>query len=316
MGHVDILYETDTELYWGYISLNDPPRTNHIVKELYKTDKARFYELKMNAPDPVPDNYIDEEDMEFERLNKIANADYGTCYEIGNYMLCPEQKLIRTGRMFGTATKDCFGYFPDPTLKYDTDTMIIFGGLAFFDKSGLNIDWEIVELLACGDHNSVFTDGKTLYYISYGNISTNGERYDKNTYKPDIEKRLPHRKNNELTESFYVRGDTFYYNRIPILEPFDVANLRTVVSKSGFESNYITDGRRVLFGGGKTGYSTTEKDGKEYVVTERWMVEGIDLPSLCVLGRDLLADKNALYCGTNVIPFDKLGGFTFIIREM
>ena len=28
------------------------------------------------------------------------------------------------------------------------------------------------------------------------------------------------------------------------------------------------------------------------------------------------ADRNAMYYGTNVIPFDKLNGFTFIIREM
>ncbi|WNY24506.1 hypothetical protein [Methanolapillus millepedarum] len=259
---------------------------------------------------------IPEEDGDFEKMLKIANADYGKCYTIGNYMLCPEKKIIRVGRMFGTVTADYYGYFPDSTLKYDQATLIIFAGHAFFDHSGLNIDWQTVELLSYSDDHASFTDGKMLYHFNYGDISANGEKYDKNRHKPNIEKRLPYRKNNELTESFSIKGKTFYYNHIPILEPFDVANLRTVVSKNGFETNYITDGSQMLFGGGKTGYSTTEKDGKEYVLAEGWMVEGVDLPSLRVLGRGLLADKNALYSGTDVIPFDQLNGFKFTIREL
>ena len=72
----------------------------------------------------------------------------------------------------------------------------------------------------------------------------------------------------------------------------------------------------MIFGGGKGGYSTTEMNGKEYALAKRWMVEGVDFPSLRVLGRDLLADKNALYYCENVIPFAELKGLKIIIREM
>jgi hypothetical protein len=95
-----------------------------------------------------------------------------------------------------------------------------------------------------------------------------------------------------------------------------VPNLRTIVSKSGFETDYITDGKQVLFGGGKTGCSLETKDDVEYVKAARWMIDGVDLPSLRVLGKNILADKNALYYGENVIPFNKLNGFKFILREM
>ena len=257
------------------------------------------------------------QEMDYERNLEIVRADYGTCYTIGNYMLCPEQKLIRVGRMFGTVIGSSFGYFPDSTLKYDGVTMIIFGGFVFFDKSDFNIDWNTVELRLYRNNYFEFTDGEILYFSRQGNnISIKDKTYDKNKHKLDIEKRLKHRNDNELTEGFSVKGNSFYFKNIPILEPFDVSNLRTIASKGGFETNYITDGKQVVFGGGKGGYSSTKKDGKDYVLAKRWIIEGVDLPSLRILGRDLLADKNALYYRENVIPFAELKGFKFIIREM
>lgn len=253
--------------------------------------------------------------MDFEENLKIAEADYGTCYTIGNYMLCPEQKIIRVGQLFGTAEYDGFGYFPDSTLVYDRDTMIIFGGKVFFDKSEWNINWKTVELLSYNDDYCEFTDGKTLYYLAY-KIEKKNEPYNKNTYQLTIEKKLPYRKDNELTEKFSVKDNIFYFENIPILESFDVPNLRTIVSKDGVETNYMTDGKQVIFGGGKTGYSFTEKNGKEYVVAEKWIIKDVDLSSLRILGRDLLADKNALYYCENVIPFNKLNGFKIIMREL
>jgi hypothetical protein len=280
----------------------------------------------------------------FKQQLAIVNADYGTCYTIGKYQLCPEKKLIRVLRRFGTAVIDAAGFFPDTTLKYHDETMVIFAGNAFFDKSNLKIDWQTVQLLSYADHYSEFTDGKTLYYISYGSAHTNRVKYDKNTYKPNVEKKrtkINHPKFRELTEGFHVKGNTFVFGDMmygdevegddnfnwkeiwrnfaftPILEPFDVPNLRTIVSASGFETDYITDGKQVLFGGGKTGYETTKKFLKEYVVAKRWIIEGgVDFATLRVLGKDMLADKNALYYRENVIPFDKLDGFKFIFREM
>lgn len=259
---------------------------------------------------------LNGQEMSFEEDLKIAEADYGTCYNIGNYMLCPEQKIIRVGKLFGTAEVDCFGYFPSSELVYDKDTMIIFGGQVFFDDSGLNINWKTVELLSYRDGYCEFTDGKTLYYLYYYRIEKKNETYDKNTYKLDIEKRQEYRKDNELTEGFSVKGNTFYFYDSPILESFDIPNLRTIVSKGGVETNYMTDGKQVIFGGGKGGYSITEKNGKEYVLAEKWIIKDVDLPSLRVLGRDLLVDKNALYYCENVIPFNKLNGFKIIMREL
>ena len=261
-----------------------------------------------------------------------AQADYRIGYTIGNYMLWPVQKTICVGRMCGTATEDAFGFFPDSTLIYDRDAMIIFGGIAFFDKSNLDIDWESVQLLFNKPGYAEFTDGETLYYVRDGEIREAG-RYNKNTYKLNTEKRLPYRSpvpvsreqlkslsenrpKNELTEGFYIKENTFYSYNYPVSETFDVPNLHIIVSKSGFETYYITDGRQVIYGGGKTGYTTTKKDGKEYILAKRWMVEGVDLSSLRVLGRDLLVDKNALYYQENRIPFDQLCELKFIIREL
>jgi len=280
----------------------------------------------------------------FQQQLEIVNADYGTCYTIGNYQLCPEKKLIREGRMFGTATKDCFGFFPNETLKYEEVTMIIFAGKAFFDKSKYNIDWQKVQLLSYSDHYSEFTDGKSLYSFQYGDVHTYGKKYDENTYKRDVEKqpaKINHPKFRELTENFHIKGNLFVYGSLmygdevvgdpdfnwkeiwknfefkPILEPFDVPNLRTIVSASGFETDYITDGKQVLFGGPKGGYTTTKKNGKEYVtIKERIIDGGVDFATLRVLGKNMLVDKNALYYRENVIPFDKLDGFKFIFKEM
>ena len=270
---------------------------------------------------------------DFDRCVEIANADYGTCYTIGQYMLCPEKKMIRAGYMFGTAIMDCYGYFPEPKLKYDEVTMIIFAGFPFFDNSGLNIDWETAELLSYDEHISIFTDGKTIYYFKYGDVSTNNEPYNKNTYKPSVEekpKKMNYNGIQEITEDFCVKDNIFYYGsyfqddggegfilRGRILETFDVPNLRTIVSKNGFETNYITDGKQVIFGGSTGGYSSIKKEGIEYVLAEKWILKtDVDFASLRVLGKDMMMDKNALYCRTEVIPFDKLKGFKFIFREL
>ena len=270
---------------------------------------------------------------DFDRMLRIANADYGKCYTIGGHQLCPERKIIRTVQMFGTAEIDAVGFFPDKALQYSRETMIIFAGWAFFDKSNLNIDWQTVQLLSYSGHHSEFTDGKMLYYLSSGSAHTNSEKYDKNTYKPSVEKKRTKRNIGgvkELTESFYVNGNKFYYGQYlqnddeeeggytstPILEKFDVPNLRNIISKSGFETEYITDGKQVFFGGWRNRVSHPTINGKEYVTVKESIIEGIDFTTLQVLGEEMLADKNAIYCRTEIIPFDKLKGFRFIIREL
>jgi len=304
---------------------------NNMTKETEKTN--------------VIEEQVVRDDMYYYRQQlAIINADYGTCYTIGNYQLCPEKKLIKEGRMFGTALIDAFGFFPDSTLKYDEVTMIIFAGRAFFDKSNYKIDWQKVQLLSYAERYSEFTDGKILYSFQYGSVHTYGKKYDENTYKRDVEKKpakINHPKFRELTENFHVKGNTFVFGDLmygdevegdpdfnwkeiwrnfefkPILEPFDVPNLRTIVSANGFETDYITDGKQVLFGGAKTGYETTRKLLKEYVVAKRWIIDAeVDFATLRVLGKNMLVDKNAIYYCENVIPFDKLNGFKFIIREL
>jgi len=49
----------------------------------------------------------------------------------------------------------------------------------------------------------------------------------------------------------------------------------------------------------------------------RWIWEGgVDFASLCVLSKDMPADKNVLYCGTEIIAFGKLGRLKFIAGEL
>jgi len=260
--------------------------------------------------------FIKTEKMDVKENVNVSEVYDETCYTIGNYMLCPEKKVISVGRMFGTATRDAFGYFADSTLQYDKETMIIFGGAAFIDKSNLNIDWEKVQLLSFRDHYVQFTDGKSLYHISGGITQKTGE-YDKNTYTPYAEqppKKRTDRK--ELGDGFNIREKTLYYNETLVLDSFDVPNLRIIASKNGYETNFATDGKQVIFCGPAGGYRYTRKNGEEYVMVKHLIIEGVDLPSLRVLGKNLLADKNALYYCTNIIPFDKLNGFKFIIREL
>ena len=259
---------------------------------------------------------IKAQKMDFEENSTISGVYDGTCYTIGDYMLCPEKKVISVGQMFGTATRDAYGYFPDSTLQYDKETMIIFGGVAFIDKSNLNLDWEKVQLLSLRENYIQFTEGKSLYHIS-GNITQKIGEYDKNTYTPYIEQTLQKRTDRkELGEGFNIRENMFYYNETPVLDSFDIPNLRIITSKNGYETNFATDGKQVIFCGPTGGYRTTRENGKEYVVVKHLIIEGVDLPSLRVLGKNLLADKNALYYCTNIIPFDKLNGFKFIIREL
>jgi len=280
---------------------------------------------------------------DYDRCLEILAADYGTCYTIGNYQLCPEKKLIRVGRMFGTALIDAFGYFPEPSLKYDEAVIVIFAGNAFIPERNAKIDWRTVRLLSYDDGRGEFTDGRDLYVIKYGDVEKRG-RFDENSYRPpecdDPAERIfpedwtltdegestvdanaytgPKRTalGRQRYVQFYVKDNVFCHDGLPIFEPFDVPNLRTIVSKDGFVTDYITDGNKVLYGGPRGGYSIIEKGGKEYVSAKELTVGGVDMSSLRVLGEDMLADKNALYCRTNVIPFDKLDGFRFILRDM
>lgn len=254
--------------------------------------------------------------MDVKENVNVSGVYDGACYTIGNYMLCPEKKVISVGRMFGTATRDAFGYFPDSTLQYDKETMIIFGGVAFIDKSNLNLDWEKVQLLSFKDNYIQFTDRKSLYQIN-GSITHKIGEYDKDAYTPYVEQTPQKRTDRkELGDGFNIRKDMFYYNETPVLDSFDIPNLRIIASKNGYETNFATDGKQVIFCGPTGGYRTTRENGKEYVMVKHLIIEGVDLDSLRVLGKNLLADKNALYYCTNIIPFDKLNGFKFIIREL
>ncbi len=326
------LNEEGSQLVWKITEQNGQnylPSHEILKKKNEKTAQIERREI-MNEKTPI--DYEEDENPDFIRMHKIATADYGKCYIIDNYMLCPEKKLILKEAMYGTETKNCIGFFPDSTLKYNEARMIIFAGKVFFDKSDLGINWQTVQLLSYNQYNTMFTDGETIYSIDFDGIRRSTVKYDKNSYKPYVEEKREKRNLNgvrELTEDFCVKGNTFYFGSFveddfnegaymltPILESFDVPNLRTIVSDSGFETDYITDDKQVIFGGGKTGYSSIEKNGKTYVIAKDWIIEGIDFASLRVLGKKLLVDKNAIYYGTNIIPFSELDGFKFIFREM
>lgn len=255
-------------------------------------------------------------DMSYDVNSVAEQVDSTSHYTIGNYMLYPGKKLICVGRMFGTKTKDCFGYFPDSTLVYDKETMVIFGGSVFFNDHDLDIDWKSVQLLWHRENYVEFTDGDFLYYLDGGNVHKNG-KYNKDTYRLRIAKEPPKKstKRIELVESFYVENGKFYLSYFPVLENFEVPNLHTIVSKSGYKTNFVSDGKQVVFCGG-TGIRIKTKDNKEYATIKDIILEGVDIPSLQVLGKDLLADKNAIYFRNNIIPFEKLNGFKLIIREL
>ena len=292
-------------------------------------DNKQTSKTEKTAMEKIDD---DSQMSNYQRMVRLANADYGKCYTIESYQLCPEKKVIRKKQRFGTALKDAIGFFPDTTLLYDRETMIIFAGCAFFDKSDFNIDWQTVQLLSYSGHNSEFTDGKTLYKFKDGSVYTYGEKYDKNIYKPRTKEKSTKRNIGgvkELTGSFYVKRNKFYYGQYlqnddeeggysatPILETFDVPNLRNIVSKSGVETYYITDGKQVIYGGWGNNVSHPTINGKEYVTVKESLIEGVDFATLRVLSEEMLADKNAIYYRTEVIPFYKLEGFKFIIREL
>jgi len=280
--------------------------------------------------------------MEYDQCLEILHKDYGKCYTIGNFMLCPEKKLIRVGKMFGTATKDAFGYFPEPSLKYDEETIVVFAGDVFLLSSNPKIDWNRARLLSYEDRYSEFTDGKDLFYLKHGDVGKIG-KYDERTYVSKGEERPTdhlypdewgstdeeeyveeiaddhnERKafGRDRNVTFYVSKGKFRYDTHPVYEKFDVPNLRSIVSKNGFVTDYITDGKKVLYGGFTGGYTSTRRFGIQHVVVKERLIDGVDLGTLRVLGEDILADKNALYYRMNAIPFDKLDGFKFILREM
>ena len=118
---------------------------------------------------------------DYDRCLEILAMDHGTCYTVGNYQLCPEKRLIRVGRMFGTMLKDAFGYFPEPSLKYDETVIVIFAGNVFIPEHNSKIDWRTVRLLSYDDGCGEFTDGRDLYGIRYGKVEKKG-RFEENTY--------------------------------------------------------------------------------------------------------------------------------------
>jgi len=251
--------------------------------------------------------------MDYEECLKIVNADYGVCYRIGNYELCPEKKLIKRGGMFGTATIDCFGFFPDSTLVYGETPMIIFGGQVFFDQSDFDINWQTAKLLSHTHRKALLSDKGVVYELESGYLRKSTRS---NNVYPEEEKRKSRPGRKELGENYYVSKNKFYYDGKEISEPFDVPNLHIVKSKDGYETYFASDGKQLIFCGFTGGYSTTSKNGKEYVTVKDLIINNVDFPTLRVLGKDLLMDKNAIYYRTDVVPFDELEGFKFIIREL
>lgn len=300
-------------------------QSNNQTANTIKMEEEKPQEQQLQTIEELPFH-------DFRKMLELAKADHGKRYRIGKHELCPEKRLILRSVMFGTATKDAVDYFPDYSLKYGIDTMIIFAGWAFFDKSDLNIDWQKVKLLYYSYSYSEFTDGYTLYHFEYGNVSSKG-KYDKNSYTPNVEEsRIKYNLYgvNELTENFYIQnGELYYgsygqndedeeggYTQYKIVEKYDVPNLRIIVSENGRETDYITDGKQVIYGGATGGNLHKTIAGEEYIITQELMLEGIDLPSVRVLGKNILMDKKALYYGTDIIPFAELGDFKFILREM
>lgn len=270
---------------------------------------------KMNDKQPDPscdDSAKMSERVDSSKMNEIADTTGLKSYKIGNYLLFPEPGKIWVLGWYGTETKDCAGYFPAPDLKYGEYALVIIGGHVFFDTFDMNIDWRTVRIIDGNEYAFTFTDEQFWYCYNGGVVY----KYDTNIPKPTLEENSGQasRDRNALAGNFRIAGRVLYCGDMPVLESFDVKNLRAIRSAGGFETDFITDGKKVLYTQ-IYGCGIEERNGKEYASIKEQIVEGVDLASLRVLGKEILADKNALYYQASVTPLSELKGQRLILGE-
>lgn len=108
-------------------------------------------------------------------LAQLITENGRSFYQLGHYRIYPEEKVIEEERMFGTAQRDSFGYFPVNELSYDTTALIFIERsfhfkeyLPFIDASTLETlypEKRVLHLSYISDA-AVYIDSHRIYYNS------------------------------------------------------------------------------------------------------------------------------------------------------
>jgi hypothetical protein len=87
-------------------------------------------------------------------------------------------------------------------------------------------------------------------------------------------------------ERFIQYKNVLYFEEKPVeTSKLDMENLREIEN-----SNYLTDGKSVIYIGSVTGYQSKEKNGVEYVIFNDRIIENVFTKDMKVINPDLLSD--------------------------
>ncbi|WP_231424926.1 hypothetical protein [Pedobacter sp. Leaf250] len=104
------------------------------------------------------------------KANQVSNSsteDTVKQFIIGNYMIVPESKEVRTYKMIGGANWDGFTFEKDPKINYNTTTLLALGNNVFFKEYfPFNFDVDKLKIFMRDEFYFLCRDDKNIYYTS------------------------------------------------------------------------------------------------------------------------------------------------------
>jgi hypothetical protein len=106
------------------------------------------------------------------------------------------------------------------------------------------------------------------------------------------------------------KNRVYSYDCMPVKEEIDGQSLR-FLTQHDEKSNYVTDGKLLIYVGEGGGYSYDDSSGEAVAILGERLATGVDFPTLKIITADILIDKSYIYSGNNsgitVIPINELG---------
>jgi hypothetical protein len=109
---------------------------------------------------------------------------------------------------------------------------------------------------------------------------------------------------NYLKDNVYTYKNHLFFDGMPVHTTMDIKIIKQLC-KGDSKTNFISDGKKLMCIGDRTGYQSRKIDGIEFVIIDEYSIN--DFSKLKIINPDILIDDKNIYNRDIIIPIQKLG---------
>lgn len=237
--------------------------------------------------------------LDKNKMKEIVQDEYSN----RSFLTDGKRAYLNGGSGFDVDYSKIFPHLVDDIFLKDIDIKYVFPShLKFIKKNQTDLLFKGTQDYGNQDSGMVVQTSKGYYFIPNQPNTKSRKINNVFIYNMDTNKEeaFDQKEFNYLKEHVYTYKNHLFFNGMPVHTTMDIKNIKLL-----YKSNFISDGKKLMCIGSRSGYQSRKINGVEFVIIEE---NGInDFSKLKIINQDILMDDQNIYSRDIVIPIPKLG---------